>query len=450
MDFVAGLSTLTLCLIGIIGLMTAWFIGPGYNSHSATHSPTILTSTGIFGTFLGVALGLLGFDTSDIQASVPSLIEGLKTAFWTSIAGLMGALIVKFRHLTAILKQRKVDEQYSQASITDLANLLGDINESLSSSEAKGLRAALEGFQQEQKSELALVRDSLGEYQTQMVEANKRALITAIEGVLHDFNNQINVQYGDNFKELNRAVGQMLQWQENYKKELEELLQTQRSNGDLLDKASNAYKEMVGHSEVFSRVSSSLGKMLDVLQGQADGLDKYLSQLAQVAHQANEGLPSLERRVQALTTDLAKSMTQSQNQISELMTTSAESLQKTSEVINKKLAVAMVRSQEGLSERIDKMVERTESQVMRLDDAMEDELTKALKTFGYQLTSLSEKFVNDYAPLTDRLKQLIDMSQAIEIKQAAMQQDTVVANKSKPKPVAKQGVEGGKRSRVSG
>jgi len=42
-----------------------------------------------------------------------------------------------------------------------------------------------------------------------------------------------------------------------------------------------------------------------------------------------------------------------------------------------------------------------------LDDAMEDELTKALTTFGYQLSSLSEKFVQDYTPLTERLKELV-------------------------------------------
>lgn len=141
MDFLnnlfTGLPTLSLGLIGLITLMTLWFAGPGYNSQSASHSPTILTSTGIFGTFLGVALGLLAFDTKDIQASVPELIEGLKTAFWTSIAGLLGSLIVKFRHLTAVLRQRQVEEQYRSATVTDLANLLGDIRDSISNSEAK-------------------------------------------------------------------------------------------------------------------------------------------------------------------------------------------------------------------------------------------------------------------------------------------------------------------------
>jgi DNA anti-recombination protein RmuC len=414
MDFLAAFPTLTLVLMAFIGLMSLWFAGPGYNSNSASHSPTILTSMGIFGTFLGVALGLLNFDTNDIQASVPSLIEGLKTAFWTSIVGLVGSLIVKFRHLTSVLQQRQVEEQYRSATITDLANLLGDIRDSMALPEAGGLNACLQEMQNKQLEKLDDIKQGLSSYQKEMVEANTKAFIGAIEEVMRDFNTQINTQYGENFKELNQAVGQMLEWQENYKKELEELLKTQRSNGELLDKASSAYEQMVRHSEVFTQVSNSLGKMMDVLQQQASGLDKYLEQLAKVANQASEDLPSLEKRVLGLTADLANSVTSSQAQIGEMMTKSAEAMRLTSASINQNLADAMQQQQHGMTERLNQMLERTESQVVRLDDAMEDELTKALKTFGYQLTSLSEKFVSDYAPLTERLRELVELAETVQ------------------------------------
>lgn len=418
MEFLAGLTPMTLGLLAVIAALTLWFVGPGYNSHSATQSPAILTSIGIFGTFLGVAMGLMEFNTDDIQSSVPGLISGLKTAFWTSIAGLLGALIIKFRHLVAILRQRKVEEQYSQASITDLANLLGDIRESLSNSEASGLRSAIETLQHQQRDDMAGLGRALEGYQARMVEASTGALISAIRAVMTDFNDKINVQYGDNFKELNRAVGRMLEWQENYKKELEALLNTQRSNGDLLDKASNAYKEMVGHSEVFSRVSASLGTMLEVLQAQADGLDSYLSQLARVANQAAEGLPALETRVHALTTELGASIRTSQREVAAMMLESAASLRDTSALVNTQLAAAMDHAQQGLSARIEQMLMRTEAQVMKLDDAMEDELTKALQTFGYQLTALSEKFVSDYEPLTGRLRQVLALAEGLPRPQA--------------------------------
>ena len=416
MEFIDGFSSLTLTLLALICAMGFWFAGPGYNSHSAHHSPAILTSTGIFGTFLGVALGLLHFDTSDIQASVPSLIEGLRTAFWTSIAGLLGALAVKFRHLLVSLKQQRArdkaeqEQTYATATIEDLAMLLGQIRDSLGAGEGNIIQAAIAAQHLDQNQRLEQLSDSMGIFQEQMVEANTRALVTAIEQVMSDFNTQINTQYGDNFKELNEAVGNMLTWQQTYKQELQELLRTQQSNGELLDKASSAYEKMIGHTEVFQQVSDSLGGMLSALQGQSAGLDQYLSQLAQVASKATEGLPSLEGRIDSLTSNLARSINDSQQRVSELLINSAAEMKATSAEINAGMSASLVTSQNNLQDRFEQMLASTEKQVARLDDAMEDELTKALKTFGYQLTSLSEKFVHDYTPLTDKLHELVALA----------------------------------------
>ncbi len=419
MDILSDFSLLTLCLLTAIAAMTLWFAWPGYNSHSAGHAPTILTSVGIFGTFLGVALGLLDFNTGDIQASVPALIDGLKTAFWTSIAGLLGALIVKFRHLIAVLRQREVAEEYRAATVTDLANLLGEIRDSLNREEAGGLRAALVGIQQDQNTHLQQFRESMESYQSRMVKANTSALITAIKAVMRNFNTQINEQYGDNFKELNRAVGQMLEWQENYKRELEALLSTQQSNGKILDKASAAYQKMVEHTEVFNTVSESMGTMLKALEMQSQGLDKYLTQLAKVADKAASGLPALEGRIDSLTEKLATSVVNNQRQVAELMSKSAAAMKGTVESINQTMSETLQTSQQGLHDKIEAMIDKTEQQVRRLDDAMEDELVKALKTFGYQMTSLSEKFVSDYTPLTDKLQQVLSIAHQLPAQEAA-------------------------------
>jgi hypothetical protein len=66
-----------------------------YNEKAVSFGPTILTTLGIFATFLGIALGLSEFDANNIQASVPALLGGLKTAFWASVAGVGGALLLK-------------------------------------------------------------------------------------------------------------------------------------------------------------------------------------------------------------------------------------------------------------------------------------------------------------------------------------------------------------------
>ena len=56
-----------------------------------------------------------------------------------------------------------------------------------------------------------------------MAENNSNALIEALEEVMRGFNSKINEQFGDNFKQLNEAVGQILVWQEQYQSQMTQL-----------------------------------------------------------------------------------------------------------------------------------------------------------------------------------------------------------------------------------
>lgn len=411
MAFLAEFPPLTLGLMALICLLSIYFVGPGYNSHSAAQSPAILTSTGIFGTFLGVALGLLEFDPSDIGASVPQLINGLKTAFWTSIVGLLGALAVKMRHLFAVMGQRKKQETYHTATVTDLANLLTDIQQSLSDEQSGGLRAALHQQHQQQQASAAALLHQLKAYQTEMAEANANALVVAIEKVMRDFNAEINAQYGDNFRELNAAVGKMLQWQENYKRELEALLSSQDANGKLLDKAAEAYRDMVQHADVFKQVSSSLGHLLEGTEEQSRQLSAQLEVLADVSERAANGLPQLGERIDGLTTRLTQAVHENQQSVDAALAQSLSQMTQTSDRVHQQLA--------GLAEASDA---RVAAHLEAIQSGLEQELVQALKTFGYQMTSLSEKFVNDYAPLTEKLRQLIQLADQVNPRDAKSQQ----------------------------
>lgn len=55
--------------------------------------PTVFTTLGILGTFVGIYFGLRQFDVENITVSIPTLLEGLKTAFTTSIWGISLSLI---------------------------------------------------------------------------------------------------------------------------------------------------------------------------------------------------------------------------------------------------------------------------------------------------------------------------------------------------------------------
>ncbi len=56
--------------------------------------PSVVSTLGVLGTFLGITVGLWDFDTQDLDTSIPLLLDGLKTAFFTSLMGMACSLIL--------------------------------------------------------------------------------------------------------------------------------------------------------------------------------------------------------------------------------------------------------------------------------------------------------------------------------------------------------------------
>lgn len=55
--------------------------------------PSIFTTSGVLGTFIGIAIALWDFDVNNIDESIPHLLSGLTASFWTSIAGIILSVI---------------------------------------------------------------------------------------------------------------------------------------------------------------------------------------------------------------------------------------------------------------------------------------------------------------------------------------------------------------------
>jgi hypothetical protein len=60
------------------------------------------------------------------------------------------------------------------------------------------------------------------------------------------------------------------------------------------------------------------------------------------------------------------------------------------------------------------MITGNADRIQKLDAELGQELNKALESLGSNLTSLSQHFVNDYKPLTESLKRVVEMSRDIE------------------------------------
>ena len=92
-DTLVALPEAAKFFVALLVIVTV-FIHLKYDHIYLTYGPIVLTVIGILGCFVGITLGLLHFDTNNIQQSVPNLLSEIKTSFLASVFGIIGALTI--------------------------------------------------------------------------------------------------------------------------------------------------------------------------------------------------------------------------------------------------------------------------------------------------------------------------------------------------------------------
>lgn len=396
-----SLPTLTTTIIVLISILGLYFLLFSFNARTVSNVPTVLTSIGIFGTFLGIALGLSDFNSEDIRGSVPPLIDGLKTAFWSSVTGVFFALTIKLRHLYEISNLDKLEESHG-ATIDDIVNQLRDINKALIGEEESTLLSQIKLMRQDSNDKLDGLRRAMEDFIKDMAENNSKALIEALKEVIRDFNAKINEQFGDNFKQLNEAVGKILEWQELYRKQMNEMIEQQKTTSDMVVAATNNYEKVVSNSSNFGSIADDLSITLKSLDMQREHMHKSVEALGKIIESAKTGLPDIENKITELVKQVTDTIERNGSTMENAISSSAKNIDSLLNQTNTEF-----------NKHIGDITDKTRQQVNELDRAMADELTKALESFGKQLAALSEKFVSDYTPLTEKLRQILSISKNV-------------------------------------
>jgi 3-oxoacyl-ACP reductase-like protein len=86
----------------------------------------------------------------------------------------------------------------------------------------------------------------------------------------------------------------------------------------------------------------------------------------------------------------------------------------TNEINFEKYSLRQEELSNSYNKTISEMITGNADRIQKLDAELGQELNKALESLGSNLTSLSQHFVNDYKPLTESLKRVVEMSRDIE------------------------------------
>ena len=311
-------TTITDCFIWAV---IAVFLGAlyarkkGESSHFLEYAPTLMTALGILGTFVGVVIGLLHFDTSNIEHSIPVLLGGLKTAFITSIVGMVGALA--FNILDRLLPSSKNNGIASPVTVTpdhihevlqsqhklleriafgfdgnDEVSLVGQLKllRTDMSDISKSQRKYHEDFSDKLWVELTHFGDLMAKGATEQI-------IEALRKVIVDFNNNLTEQFGENFKALDSSVKKLVEWQDAYKDQVDVMGEQYKQSVDSLMETKQS---VAGIWEECKEIPLAMAELRDVLQvnhHQIGELSRHLEAFAILRDKAIEAVPAIQSKL---------------------------------------------------------------------------------------------------------------------------------------------------------
>jgi hypothetical protein len=273
----SGFTLFSAVLISAIGLA----LHVRWSRRSTALGPAILTTLGIFFCFAGIAWGLLHFDPHDVRSSVPLLLQGIRTAFWSSVVGIFWALTLKIRVVLLGDASAAASGSREGSTVDDLARLLAQVDSSVAGGNGRLDRLA----------------EAFSHYEERAAESNSRALVGALSVVVRDFNTKINEQFGDNFLQLNAAVARLVAWQDQYEKQLEDSIAQATAARESMTEATARFTDVVNMTSEFAAVARSLQDTVATLNTQSGQLARALMLLSGLIVEVEEGLPLIEKRI---------------------------------------------------------------------------------------------------------------------------------------------------------
>lgn len=161
------------------------------NEYIFENIPPVFPTLGILGTALGITIGIWNFNTADIQSSIPELLKGLRLAFISTMAGIIGLIV--FQKVNAII-QKKIDDNPNRPKRqTDELSAISD------------LTLAVQEMKKDNKEQITTLIQSFGKDLETKVSAKLSTLEAEISN-LHKTTSKSQKQISEGLSQINTTT----------------------------------------------------------------------------------------------------------------------------------------------------------------------------------------------------------------------------------------------------
>lgn len=366
-DFI---NAIVLLSIVVIFITASFFSKENRAPEFVQYTPTLLTSLGVFGTFFGIVLGLLNFNPNDIDGSLPLLLDGVKSAFITSLVGMFGSLLFKSLQMTPLL-----DSKYKAK---DGGSDLGESMLSGIERQTEELRSLKQSFTIDDEStlfgQLKLLRLEMNKNSTKSLTNREQQLdlisekiclnmkdfadtlstsataqvVDALQKVVVSFNRQLSTQFGENFIQFNDAVKSLLVWQENYKTQLEKMNQQYAKGVQAISATEVSITQIGGQSRIILENMDALKEVMVVNRHQLAELERHLGAFKDIRDRAVEAVPEIRSQVEFTVAEISASVASASTHYQQLLTNSNVFIQQHAQTTENLLTKFAISSEENI------------------------------------------------------------------------------------------------------
>lgn len=369
--------------------------------------PGTMTGLGILGTFLGLVIGISGFDTATTDAitnSITGLLGGMGTAFWTSIFGVLLSLIFSYFH--------KIFYNHATESLEDFVAAFHDKNLDGSSKNAEN---QLLGYQQQQtelmknfagvvseaiantmRTELVPIFDEMKATVKEFSEVASQQQKEGLDQVVQEFIRCMNESLRGQFDELAVTIQKTCEWQKASTEQMQKIVDGICDTSNEIEKVNaishQTVEEMNGFVALLKEYQNSLHSEAELVQKriessteiserQANYLEKLVESESRVADLADSVKKEAEAAQQAVDQlsdhckDQISGIVDAAKQDMETLSASTKVLTEASHAQMETLAQTAESEMQLLSNTAAQLSEENHKQLLALTKASSDQMT---------------------------------------------------------------------------
>ncbi len=321
-----GYWLIAICMLFLISLMYIIYVkrkGKLTEQHRFIELlPSLISTFGVLGTFWGITIGLQNFDTEHISEAIPDLLDGMRTAFFTSLAGMVCSMIL------STLVNALFDKLEKGASDINIA--AGQITQAVN----QMCQTIVQNTQQQTTVQSAFY-NTVNQTLVQMVQT--QALLQNNTTQLLSLQSAINADT----QNINGAVSRMLTLQTAEATDIQELVAEGKNTNDLLktakDNVSTITESTTETNRNVGEITSTVERLASVqneISGEVKGFsDKLHGEVVEIEENMEKTNQLLEAKFDEFTELLKKSNTEALVEVMKKVTEEFNS--QMSELINK-------------------------------------------------------------------------------------------------------------------